>query len=211
MNHADMVAVAVSWLKRSPSRGGPGCHVALSEIKNGFKRSETPDAIGFRAGVHDEGSILIEVKTSRADFLADKHKPFRMNPEKGIGLYRYFMTPPGMLAIEELPEKWGLIEVAGSKRPMPKVVFGHHLLKLSRTGKSPFRFDSRNTELEVALLTRTLMRVGDPEQLNKLLKQTRANANRVFRRNEQLETLLRRHQLNLCQDGVSVIPHGATR
>lgn len=195
MNHADMVALAVTWLKRPPSRGGPGCQVALSEIRNGFKRSEIPDAIGFRAGTTDEGSILVEVKTSRADFFADRQKKFRELPERGIGLYRYYMAPAGMVAVDELPEKWGLIEIKGSKRPEVKLIHGHHLLKLAKTSQSPFRFETRNTGLEVALLARTLMRVGDPEHLNKMLKETRTSANRVFRRNEQLESQLRKFQI----------------
>lgn len=195
MNHLDMVTLAVSWLKRPASRGGPGCQVALSEIRNGFKRSEIPDAIGFRAGVSDEGSILVEVKTSPADFFADRQKKFRELPERGLGLYRYYMAPAGMVAVDELPEKWGLIEIKGSKRPEVKLIHGHHLLKLAKTSQSPFRFEARNTGLEVALLARTLMRVGDPEQLNKMLKATRASANRVFRRNEQLESQLRKFQI----------------
>lgn len=195
MNHLDMVALAVSWLKRPASRGGPGCQVALSEIRNGFKRSEIPDAIGFRAGVSDDGSILVEVKTSRADFFADRQKKFRELPERGIGLYRYYMAPAGMVSVDELPEKWGLIEIKGTKRPEIKLIHGHHLLSLAKISQSPFRFETRNTGLEVALLARTLMRVGDPEQLNKMLKATRASANRVFRRNEQLESQLRKFQI----------------
>lgn len=195
MNHSDMVALAVSWLKRPASRGGPGCQVALSEICNGFKRGETPDAIGFRAGVSDEGSILVEVKTSRADFFADRQKKFREIPEQGLGLYRYYMAPAGMVAVDELPEKWGLIEIKGSKRPEAKLIHGHHLLNLDKRSQSPFRFKTRNIDLEVALLARTLMRVGDAEQLNKMLKETRASANRVFRRNEQLESQLRKFQI----------------
>lgn len=206
MNHADMVVLAVTWLKRPLSRGGPGCQVALSEIRNGFKRSEIPDAIGFRAGTTDEGSILVEVKTSRADFFADRQKKFRELPERGLGLYRYYMAPVGMVAVDELPEKWGLIEIKGSKRPEAKLIHGHHLLKLAKTSQSPFRFETRNTGLEVALLARTLMRVGDPEQLNKMLKETRASANRVFRRNEQLESKLREFQRREYEQKTLVTP-----
>ena len=84
-----------------------GCPVVCVELVTGAW--ETPDAYGFK----DSGqtSILIECKTSRPDFLADKKKPFRASPEMGMGNYRYFMAPAGLIDVKELPSKWGLIEV----------------------------------------------------------------------------------------------------
>ena len=66
---------------------------------------ELPDAIGFRNGV----SCVIEVKVSRSDFLADKDKRFRKDPELGMGDWRFFMCPPGRIKPEDLPEDWGLL------------------------------------------------------------------------------------------------------
>lgn len=70
---------------------------------------EQPDALGFRSGV----SCLIECKTSRADFLADRKKRFRITPELGMGDWRFMLTPKGMVKVEELPEGWGLLETNG--------------------------------------------------------------------------------------------------
>jgi hypothetical protein len=50
---------------------------------------------------------------SRADFLADRDKPFRQRPEIGVGCERYYLTPRGLLRTEELPRGWGLLEVNG--------------------------------------------------------------------------------------------------
>ncbi|PVZ84189.1 hypothetical protein C9426_24085 [Serratia sp. S1B] len=72
---------------------------------------ELPDALGFRNGV----SCLIEVKCSRSDFLADKKKKFRVEPSIGMGDWRFLMCEPGIIAIEDLPDGWGLLYVEGRK------------------------------------------------------------------------------------------------
>lgn len=63
-------------------------------------------------------SMLIEVKTSRADFLKDKKKIFRTDDEEyrkyALGNKRYYLVPKGMVTIEELPTHWGLLEWDGS-------------------------------------------------------------------------------------------------
>jgi len=66
---------------------------------------ECPDAIGFRNGV----SCLIEVKVSRSDFMSDKKKRFRVNPELGMGDWRFYLSPPGIIEVEDLPAGWGLL------------------------------------------------------------------------------------------------------
>lgn len=56
-------------------------------------------------------SWLIEVKTSRADFLADRKKVFRMDPLIGLGNFRVYAVPPGIVKTTDLPPGWGLIEI----------------------------------------------------------------------------------------------------
>lgn len=72
--------------------------------------SEKPDAIGWTVG---GVSTLVECKRSRGDFLADSVKPHRVHPQLGIGQYRYYLTPTGLISVEELPAGWGLLEVRG--------------------------------------------------------------------------------------------------
>jgi hypothetical protein len=67
-----------------------------------------PDAIGWKQANH---SVLVECKVTRADFLADRDKPFRQKPEKGVGSERFYLTAPGLLRTSELPAGWGLLEL----------------------------------------------------------------------------------------------------
>jgi hypothetical protein len=95
--HKELVEVAYRWLVKN---GGVG--VAFKELKS--TADEIPDVIGFDSCQ----SILIEVKVSRSDFLQDKHKPHRA---KGMGNWRFFCCPKGLIKQSELPEKWGLIYI----------------------------------------------------------------------------------------------------
>jgi hypothetical protein len=74
MNHALLVRRAVEWLRRYR------CGVVLSE--QACVSGEMPDAIGWKRACH---SVLVECKISRADFLADRNKPFRQKPQSGVG------------------------------------------------------------------------------------------------------------------------------
>lgn len=84
MTHAELCEVARKWLVRPNSQRGHGCHVGLSECRSGWG-GEMPDAIGFRAASRVTDTIVVEVKVSRADFLADAKKPHRADGE-GMGV-----------------------------------------------------------------------------------------------------------------------------
>jgi hypothetical protein len=99
MTHAQLVERAVRWLR------GYRCGVVLSE--QACISGEMPDAIGWKRACH---SVLVECKVTRADFLADRAKPFRLKPGKGVGSERFYITPPGLVKMEELPAGWGLLE-----------------------------------------------------------------------------------------------------
>ncbi len=99
MTHAQLVEKAVRWLRRYR------CGVILSE--QACVSGEMPDAIGWKRACH---SVLVECKVTRADFLADRAKPFREKPEKGVGSERFYLTPPALVKVEELPAGWGLLE-----------------------------------------------------------------------------------------------------
>jgi len=89
----------VAWLR------GYRCGVVLSE--QACSSGEMPDAIGWKRACH---SVLVECKITRADFLADREKPFRVKPEIGLGCERFYLAPAGLLKVEELPAGWGLLE-----------------------------------------------------------------------------------------------------
>ena len=100
--HKELVEQAGVWLRNYTQTHT----IVITELRTSC--TETPDAMVFSA---QGGTTLIECKSSRADFLADKKKHFRRYPENGMGDHRYFMAPVGLLKPEELPENWGLIEV----------------------------------------------------------------------------------------------------
>lgn len=106
MTHAELCLIAERWLWRQ------NCGVVF---RDSFRASpytgERPDAIGWRHGI----SILIECKASRADFLADRGKPFRIEPARGVGDWRFYLAPPGIVEAADLPPGWGLLHAKGGK------------------------------------------------------------------------------------------------
>ncbi|MBZ5707353.1 MAG: hypothetical protein LAN63_18555 [Acidobacteriia bacterium] len=104
MTHPQLVQKAVEWLR------GYRCGVVLSE--QACLSGEMPDAIGWKRACH---SVLIECKISRADFLADRDKPFRRTPEVGVGCERFYLAPKGLIRVDELPCGWGLLECRNRK------------------------------------------------------------------------------------------------
>jgi hypothetical protein len=99
MTHNELVERAEKWLKNN------GCGVVFKELRAFSATGEVPDVIGWR----HEASILIECKTSRADFLSDKNKKFRKNPVKGMGDWRFYLCPPNVITVDDLPGGWGLL------------------------------------------------------------------------------------------------------
>ncbi|WP_159479794.1 hypothetical protein [Chryseobacterium sp. 18068] len=98
MTHTDLVEIGYRWVLNR-------CGFAFKELRT--THDEIPDVLGFNSS----GTFLLEVKISRGDFLADKKKIFRIYSEKGIGDWRFFIVPKGLVKLDELPAKWGLIEV----------------------------------------------------------------------------------------------------
>jgi hypothetical protein len=103
MKHVQLVARAAEWLRLRY-----GCGIVLTEQY--CATGEVPDVIGWKASCQ---SVLVECKISRGDFLADAHKPFRLAPGEGLGSKRLYMVPAGMIARDELPQHWGLLECKG--------------------------------------------------------------------------------------------------
>jgi|AntDeeMinimDraft_5_1070356.scaffolds.fasta_scaffold05781_5 hypothetical protein len=103
--HEEQSLKAAAWLRRN------GFSVVATNIGAHYSR-EKIDCVGFRATC----SVLIESKISRADFFADRKKPERGS--MGVGLYRFYITPPGLVTIDELPGGWGLLHYDGRRVTM---------------------------------------------------------------------------------------------
>lgn len=139
MTHAELVTRAERWLRNTFH-----CRVVLSELVAFTRNGEIPDAIGWV----NNRSILVECKTSVADFKADLKKIFR-HGIRGMGHYRFYLTPPDLLTNQELPEGWGLYEVHGKR---VKYIKGS---KYRNVGTLPFKSDR---DSEVAMLVSALSR-----------------------------------------------------
>lgn len=151
VKHCQLVELAVHWLRSKYK-----CGIVLSEQY--CATGEVPDAIGWKGFCH---SVVVECKISRSDFLADAGKPFRQTPDEGLGSERYYLTPAGLIKVEELPSGWGLLEC--SRRAI-KIV------------KKAARRDQRTTigmMKEMNLLLASLRRVEvriEPQTITDFLK-----------------------------------------
>jgi len=140
LSHADLVCRAQRWLK------SVGCRVVLTELVTSV--SETPDAIGWRSGI----SILIECKTSKADFLKDKKKWFRRK-DYGMGNWRFYLCEPGIIKKEDINDtNWGLLHVNGKRI---KKVYGIPQGNCLWAQNVPFKANLQN---EVLMLVSALAR-----------------------------------------------------
>jgi hypothetical protein len=153
--HKILVQAAVRWLLNTG-----GCSIAFSEFATAGH--EVPDAIGFNCF----STVVIECKASRADFLKDQKKTFRLRPYLGLGRERYYLAPEGLLQPEEMPEKWGLLEWKSGKifiRKKPEGFTARHR--------------GRETTFLVSMLRRIKLRLdpdGNRDRLNAWIKETHA-------------------------------------
>lgn len=183
MTHAELCALAVKWLRRPNSANGHGCQVAVSECAPDWS-GERPDAIGFRAGFL-AGTVLVECKASRSDFHADKSKPHRQ-PGLGMGTWRYYMAPAGLLSVSDMPERWGLLSV--NSRGHVKVMHGaaaaaKHYGQFRDTVEA-FRHEA-DIEQEWSLLVRLLARLGDTEGMNRTVRDAMTGQARITKELER--------------------------
>jgi hypothetical protein len=107
MTHAELVQRAAKWLR---SKG----YTTFTEFST--KAGEIPDAIGFKGHF----SIVIECKSNYSDFRGDIKKIFRRVLRQGMGGQRFFMVPTGLVALNEIPAYWGLLEVGKTVRVTKK-------------------------------------------------------------------------------------------
>ena len=110
--HYDLCLLGAKWLRSRKNVEwceGQWKYVAVEVCVNGC---ENPDIWAFNGW----STIVVEVKTSRSDFLNDKKKVWHLqgNEECLAGNYRYYLTPKGLLQERDLPAGVGLLEYDGS-------------------------------------------------------------------------------------------------
>lgn len=178
--HAELCKKAVGWLRRSHSAGGCGCPNAYSEVQSGSNGGEIVDAIGVKTAEGTE-TIVVEVKVSRSDFLADRRKPFRIDPSSGMGNYRYYLCPEGLITEDDLPPKWGLIHIGD--RGKATVVCGH------KNGKKRDWYFESNRDSELGMASLLLAKAGDFENLNAVKRLNQRLESEVAKLRKRVETL----------------------
>lgn len=108
LTHKELVSIAGRWLRNTEK-----CSVVLSEL---VSQAEVPDAVGWK----NRQSRLVECKATRSDFLADQKKHARLIIPKhyafGMGTFRYYMVPEGLVVPSEVPKGWGLLQVTFTGR-----------------------------------------------------------------------------------------------
>jgi hypothetical protein len=142
MTHGDLSILACRWLVKRRR-----CSRAFAEF-NSMKLTEFPDAIGFAFGYQDRGTHVIEVKVSVEDFKRDKSKSWRHFARAGLpagmGRWRYYLVPEGLVRVEDLPEDHGLLYATASGR-----------VKIVR--EAPIR-EVRDVDSELVILSTALQR-----------------------------------------------------
>ncbi len=113
MQHSTLVMLGVRWLSRH-------CSVVLYEFA--IPADENPDVIGWIPGA---GSVLIECKLTRSDFLRDAAKPVRKNTRAGMGHRRYYLCPPDLIQVKDLPPNWGLLWASKNQVTVKREARGH--------------------------------------------------------------------------------------
>ena len=108
MTHKELVKIGADWLLKKAPGVTIKCQYAVSEFTTASY--ESPDVFGIRSGQ----TVLIEVKVSRGDFLADKKKHFRTHDFDALGNQRFYLTPTDLVRPEEVG-KWGLLYCDGEK------------------------------------------------------------------------------------------------
>lgn len=199
MSHKGLCDLAAKWLKRHASQNGHGCAVSVTEAPSGWS-GEIPDAIGFRIAGHHDGSIVVEVKVSRSDFLADKNKPHRVS-DAGLGNWRYYMCPEGLIQPVDLPSGWGLLWV--NARGHVKAMAGAAVHFSDGYGAfdkalSEWRQESR-IDRELWMLVKLLSRVGDVEQMNRWIREANTDRGRIAKEADSLRDANRALRLEVQQ------------
>ncbi len=223
--HRQLCEIGVKFLKRSAAKNGHGCHFAVIEPA---VYGENPDVFGVRHGTiskrrigdtiytygHDVGTVVLEAKTSRSDFLNDMNKKHRAEENLGLGRWRYYICPENIIKIEDLPPKWGLIWVtkggqikvmAGAvsvkKRSIPNPMGGPDRKFRSmidvQESFAAWSFEERNQQNEMNLLTMALARLDNVEDVLYLQREKAAIETRLTKQVDDLKQQLNSQQSEL--------------
>ncbi|WP_247391753.1 hypothetical protein [Ralstonia pseudosolanacearum] len=186
--HQQLVTLGERWMKRQ----GFGV-VAAELVTNGT--IEQADVIGFRSTC----SAVVEAKAYRADFLADRKKPHRS--AGGLGVYRFYLCPPGVIELEDLPSGWGLLYADGQRitdvrRPTGNL-WPAYGVSVGDWGDFQHQPDERGERGVLYSIARRRSLTRSDERYEKRLQDTEREARRLARDNDALAERIRLLELEL--------------
>lgn len=102
--HIQLIELGVRWMQMN------GFGVVSTDLGFiGHGACARPDVLAFRSTC----SAILITKRTRKEFLADANNPWR-SEAPGLGVYRFYLCPEGVITPDEVPARWGLLyEVKG--------------------------------------------------------------------------------------------------
>lgn len=106
LTHKELNQIGLKFLQGKYANYKYKSQIVRTELSSAA--GEIPDVVGFYSG----GCVIIESKTSKADFNRDKKK-YHRQPSKGIGDYRFFLCKIDLISVDDLYDDWGLLYTDG--------------------------------------------------------------------------------------------------
>lgn len=186
--HERLVAMSGRWLTRE------GFGVVATET-SALGVAEEADAIGFRSIC----TAVVEAKASRSDFLADSRKPHRS--AGGLGVYRFYMSPIGVIDADDLPAGWGLLHAVGNRvivvvRP-PGNLWPAYGAGTAEWAKFQHQPDERAETRVLYSIARRRSLTRSDERYEASLLEARRTQSRLARANDELAARVRRLEFEL--------------
>jgi len=105
LTHNELQQVAVKYLlhKKTPNMDIK-CQYTIQNANSMY--GEIADVYGLSSSYN----VLIEVKSNYPDFLVDENKRCRQPDSVGLGHYRYYFFPKGLINGANVRLDWGILE-----------------------------------------------------------------------------------------------------
>jgi len=105
MTHSDLQKIAVKYLlHRDTPNMDLKCQFAIQDANSMY--GEIADVYGLSSSYN----VLVEVKSNQPDLKADAKKKCRQPDSVGLGMYRYYFFPKGLINGADVRLDWGILE-----------------------------------------------------------------------------------------------------
>ena len=104
MTHSDLCALGAKYMQEKGLLRFQRPKYVVVEIQT-MPGTPRPDIYGFGGAITQQ----IEVKVGRGDFLKDRNKTHRQDPDSDVGELRSYLCQIGLIKPDEVPPGWGLL------------------------------------------------------------------------------------------------------